>query len=511
MASVSDIAPLSSTSNTGGNDVKVEITKLANTIIKSSTEGLKGATQAVVGNVPQMIADLTNEIKTGSIDNFAIAMNKLVKLVDKLGINLRQYNEDLAETVDDYRGSQEQMQTELQKLREQGINAEIDQKGTAIRLLTKKEVEQKKILHATNLKDIKKLELKKEKLTQKLDQKVWAESQSRSKIQDDIIANEEKISKLREDNTEIDKQTDPKADTGSGRFEDQGFGKMAELKEAFMVVPDTIAEVFGGFKNVGKIISTSLVGFFKHPMKAISRVFGAIANIFKIARVMIALKVLAVIAAFQWVAERIGDIAGVFGKIWDAITGFFKKIGDWFKNSWLGKKLGLGGDDEGEEEKSGGVLSSEGTGKFSQMDDGTYEVGNEIPEEDDKPGIIANVKERFKKSWKFWTGDKEEEKQDIEPVVKQEFATKDDEPVKSIMKSRSVIGQTTEDTTTPNKLKELEAEQMELLTGHTIQVNNAHNITSQNSSGTTVSGFVDHEPDTSFKYIRNNNSDSNWI
>ena len=44
-----------------------------------------------------------------------------------------------------------------------------------------------------------------------------------------------------------------------------------------------------------------------------------------------------------------------------------------------------------------------------------------------------------------------------------------------------------------------------------IQVNNNSQVNSNSSNGTTVSGFVDHEPDTSFKYIRNNNSDSNWI
>ena len=514
MASVADIAPLGTpTTKVGDADVKKEITRLANTIIKSSTDGLKSATQTVVGNVPQMIADLTKQIESGPVDNFAIAMNKLVKLVDKLGINLKDYNKKLGKMVDKARGTQEKLQQELHELREKGFKVEIDEKTNTIKWLTEKDTQIREQQIIDNEKQIKHLEeVRRIELENQMEEKL-AKGEDTTELQAQRIKNEDDIQELREKNEDkkLAAKGGKRVDTGfSGN--DQGFGKIAELKEAFMIVPDTIAEVFGGFKNIGKVLTKSFAGFFTAPMKTIKKVFGAIANVFKIARVAIALKVMGVIMVLQWIAEKLGAIGGVFKKIWAAITGFFKKIGDWFKNSWLGKKLGLGGDDEGEEEeKSGGVLSSEGTGKFSQMDDGTYEVGNEIPEEDDKPGIIANVKERFKKSWKFWTGDKEEEKQDIEPVVKQEFATKDDEPVKSIMKSRSVIGQTTEDTTTPNKLKELEAEQMELLTGHTIQVNNAHNITSQNSSGTTVSGFVDHEPDTSFKYIRNNNSDSNWI
>ena len=80
--------------------VKIEVEKLGIAIQDSTTLGMKAAQQAVVGNVPQMIKELTEDIKSGSIDNFSIAMNKLIKLVNDLGINLRDYNEDLADTVD---------------------------------------------------------------------------------------------------------------------------------------------------------------------------------------------------------------------------------------------------------------------------------------------------------------------------------------------------------------------------------------------------------------------------
>ena len=342
MASVSDIAPLSSTAQTGGKDVETEITKLADTIIKSSTEGLKGAAQAVVGNVPEMIADLTNEIKSGPIDTFAIAMNKLVSLVDKLGINLRQYNEDLADTVDEYRGSQEKLQQKLHELREQGIHAEINSRGDGIRHLTALEVKKYEAerKQSEKLIETNKLEIKERIETiNNLEAEGNLTKAKRETLQKEIDSRDKANEGLQKEVDIVDGKIGKKADTGSGRFEDQGFGKMAELKEAFMVVPDTIAEVFGGFKNVGKIISTSLVGFFKHPMKAISRVFGAIANIFKIARVMIALKVLAVIAALQFVAERIDMIGDVFRKIWGKITDFFKGIIDWFKNYITGGKI----------------------------------------------------------------------------------------------------------------------------------------------------------------------------
>ena len=51
-----------------------------------------------------MIKELTQDIETGSIDNFNKAINKLLNLLDELGINLRDYNKDLADTVDKFRG-----------------------------------------------------------------------------------------------------------------------------------------------------------------------------------------------------------------------------------------------------------------------------------------------------------------------------------------------------------------------------------------------------------------------
>ena len=74
----------------------------------------------------------------------------------------------------------------------------------------------------------------KAKLQADLDSKVWENSKARTKAQEKIVKNEETIAQLRLDNEEIDKKTGTTADTGfSGN--DQGFSKLTELKEAFMI------------------------------------------------------------------------------------------------------------------------------------------------------------------------------------------------------------------------------------------------------------------------------------
>ena len=127
-------------SKNDSNEIKQEIVKLGKSIQESSSLGLKAATQAVVGNVPSMIKDLTDDIKSGSINNFATAMNKLITLTEDLGINLREYNSELADTVERFTGNQAKLQEELNKLREQGIRAEIDEDKQRVKILTQNDI-----------------------------------------------------------------------------------------------------------------------------------------------------------------------------------------------------------------------------------------------------------------------------------------------------------------------------------------------------------------------------------
>ena len=99
-------------------DVKAEMQRLANSIQQASAEGMKATAQSVVGDVPKMIKDITDELKSGPVDNFAIAINKLVKLTNELGIDLREYNNELADTVDRFNNRQMKLEDKLANFRE---------------------------------------------------------------------------------------------------------------------------------------------------------------------------------------------------------------------------------------------------------------------------------------------------------------------------------------------------------------------------------------------------------
>jgi len=515
MASVAEIAPLSTefdVPSTGNkNAVEKEITALGKVIFEKATVGLKSATQAVVSNVPEMISDLTKQIESGSIENFNVAINKLNNLIDKLGINLRDYNSKLADTVDRFRGDQQKLNEELARLREQGIKAEIDEERNVISIITKerlKELEKEKEINKQSIENNKREIEERQKLLNLTDKELEAKKKSRDELELDVrnraLANEN----LEKENKLIDERTSTTADTGRDMG---GFSKLAELKEAFMVIPDTINEVAGGFAQFGKSLMSGFKQFLFAPLKTIGRLFKTIGNIFRSARALIALKVLAVVAAFQFFAERIDSVRELIVGAWEKITGFFQGIVDWFKNSAVGKFF-FGDKEEKEREDA-----IEGKGKFQTLEGETegVDISQDAATVDrDSKDPIAPF---FSKSLNTII---QPDSPEYLNIKKRDFNTSEqmvgsdgrivpmvNEP-KSLLAERQVVGNMLADgSDTSDALKVLQSEAQTLDKPVVTNIQNNSNVNSQQSTGTTIAGFVDHEPDTSFKYVRRDNGD----
>ena len=79
---------------------------------------------------------------------------------------------------------------------------------------------------------------------------------------------------------------------------------------------------------------------------------------------------------------------------------------------------------------------------------------------------------------------------------------------KSLLAERQVVGNNMADgSDTSDALKFLQNEAQTMEKPVVTNIQNNSNVNSQQSTGTTIAGFVDHEPDTSFKYVRKDNGD----
>lgn len=531
MASVAEITPISSEFDMPANQAKdavtEEISKIAKVIESKVTKSYKAATQAVIGDVPKMIDQLTKEIESGPVDSFANAMNKLISLVDKLGINLRDYNDKLADTVNEFKGTQEQVNEKLSELRQNGIKAEYNQKTNGIKFLTKEELKIRK----ENLEKNEKIIAEKQAQIKQLSPQLGTNQFKigKTKTGDDKLlktqqAQENYLKRISKEIVELNEENekyreslkDETTDTGGM----QGFSQLGQLKEAFMVIPDTIAEVFTTFKDVGTKVFGGIIKAFEDPIGAFKSIGGtlkAIGGIFTTARALIALKVMLVVAAIQFFAEKIESIGAFFVGVWEKITGFFQGIVDWFKNSAIGKFFGFGGKDEPTEDTSNkgagyGTAASMGAETDYYVDNKNAPVRN-MTSATLEDGLVnqtvdTSLADYDDNSAKIMT---QQQLKNSDGLGTQEIDYSYIRGGTSLsqlgIKNKEVVGNQLKGDNTmyggvSESLKELNAENAAVSSQPNIMIQNNSNVNSNSSSGTTVSGFVDHEPDTSFKYIR---------
>jgi len=293
-----------------------------------------------------------------------------------------------------------------------------------------------------------------------------------------------------------------------------------------MVIPDTITEVFEGFAKTGKSVFNGIIALFKNPMKTLKAAFTGIANIFKTARALIALKVLAVVAAIQFFAEKIDQIGAFFIGIWEKITGFFQGIVDWFKNSKVGKFF-FGGDDDKKQETDPQRPENAGTAGDMAGEASFFD----IPTTDKAP--VRNMSSArledglVNQTTQTDLFDYDDNSAKI--IAQRQMAGMDGTGTEEIdytgvrggtslgqlgVKKRQVVGDQlmTDDGmgmfgNVSESLKELNTESAST-SSQPVLIQTNSNVNSNQTSGTNVSGFVDHEPDTSFKYIRSGASGS---
>ena len=73
-----------------------------------------------------MIDQLTLDLEKGPINSFGRVIKKLESMVQSLGLDLREYNQDLAKLLQDREEKAVKSEAAVQRLREQGIVARVN-------------------------------------------------------------------------------------------------------------------------------------------------------------------------------------------------------------------------------------------------------------------------------------------------------------------------------------------------------------------------------------------------
>ena len=119
------------------------VADIATAVFKSAKVSLESAAKMVVPSVPEMVDDVLEDLKSGSIQKFNLAMDKLDKLVNKLGIDLKQYNKELANFAARREEKIIKSEEKIQTLKEKNVIAEITKAGD-IKVLSNREIQVRK-------------------------------------------------------------------------------------------------------------------------------------------------------------------------------------------------------------------------------------------------------------------------------------------------------------------------------------------------------------------------------
>ena len=225
------------------------VADIATAVFKSAKVSLESAAKMVVPSVPEMVDDVLEDLRSGSIQKFNLAMDKLDKLVRTLGIDLKQYSKELANFAARREEKIIKSEEKIQTLREKNIVAQIEKTGD-IKILSQREIENKQD------------ELKKtEKRIRDLEKKI---EKDRKQIQDPGIfdkklkttAQANKKAELKRDTEELElaKQNRDRAkETLGDRGEGQSgiFQRAREGTGNFIdeYIPDQITEIGSAIKE----------------------------------------------------------------------------------------------------------------------------------------------------------------------------------------------------------------------------------------------------------------------
>ena len=219
------------------------VADIATAVFKSAKVSMESAAKAVIPSVPDMVEEVLDDLQSGSVRTFNLALDKLDRLVQKLGVDLNDYSKELANFQTKREEKLIKSETKIQALKEKNIIATIEKSGD-IKILSQTEIRTRQ----DNLRALEKNIAEMEKSLEK-DRKLLQEN---NKLKTTAQANKkqeilEKSAKLEENKQKAD---DERQVLGSRGEEQPGiFQRGREGVSNFVdeYVPTPIADVGSAF------------------------------------------------------------------------------------------------------------------------------------------------------------------------------------------------------------------------------------------------------------------------
>lgn len=463
--------------DTTANDQTISaIDKLGKAIMEKASMSIQGATKSIVPSIPKMINELTDDLAKGPVHSFGKVIRKLENMVETLGLDLRSYNNDLADMLQSREDQARKSEQTVQKLREQNIVARVNKDTKEVEILTRSQIRQEEKLIEKKTKTIKLLEKEIKLDTKNLQERDNLSPREKGDTKKRIEANALKLDKLTGERDEQANDVGTTVDTGRS---EKGLPQFLEMmKDGFLEPFRAIGESFNMMKDMGKgtaeLFNFLSGGLFLKAFKGLTKGLKAIGGFFTLARLVLVAKFALVIGAITFVAAKINKIKD-----------FFAGIVDYFRESKLGKLLGLSKKEKPEEKKER-IRKSRST-------------GTSMVDLDDHYTETENYSLFGKKKNVFPTVDKVIDNKNIIKGANDQDLSK--------MSNEKLYNDTKTQHEAVLEFDKLTKEANDkIANGGQVIINNAPTTVSSQTSGSVTSGFVNNEPDETIT----NTSRSRW-
>ena len=310
----------------GKKEVAEAVGEIGKAIFQQVNVSVTAAAKSVVPNVADMVSEITEDLKSGSLIQFQDALKKIDKLVNELGVDINKYSKELGDFLKMRQEKSIKSEETVNQLREKNIIAQVNQMGE-VQILNKQKIqEQEEFLRSYN-NEIRTAEKTVESLSRRQQRgRDLTEDQQR-----DLIAANEKIIETTEKRNQV-LQTLNKQESEDTRTFRQKLGDSIDD-----YVPDGLRDVGSAFTeglmapfNAVKELGLLFGGLLK-PLKLLPKLFmllstGIVSALVALAPFIgIALAVVAAIGAVMLIMNKLGI---GFDDVYNAMVGFAKFVMD---------------------------------------------------------------------------------------------------------------------------------------------------------------------------------------
>ena len=331
----------------GKKEVAEAVGEIGKAIFQQVNVSVESAAKMVVPNVAEMVSEITEDIKSGSLIQFQEALKKIDTLVNKLGVDINQYSKELGDFLKMRQEKSIKSEETVNQLREKNIMAQVNQMGE-VQILNKLQVqEQEEYLRSYN-NEIREAE----KTVESLSKRQQRGRDLTEEQQQELLAANNKIIETTEKRNQV-LQTLNKTESEDTRTFRQKFGDAIDeyvpdgLRDVGAAFTEGLTAPFTAVKELGMLFGSLL-----KPLKALPKLMiafstGVISAIVALAPFIgIALAVIAGIIAltaavlyvrnnFDELRDKLTDFGNAIMEIPGNIADFFKGIFTQIKNFFI--------------------------------------------------------------------------------------------------------------------------------------------------------------------------------